>query len=304
VDDPVREYVPEVPDFAVPITIRHLVHHTSGLRDQWELLSLAGWRYSLDLITNADVLALVSRQKDLNFAPGSRFMYSNTGYTLMGEIVQRVSGQSFRECTRARIFEPLGMRDTHFRDDHAEIVKRAAYGYVPRGSAFRLSITNFDTVGATSLLTTVRDLARWDQNFYTGQVGGSAFLEQMLQRGTLSNGELLSYAFGLMITPYRGLPTVNHAGADAGYRAELIRFPDQRFGGGFPAILAPTIPASLARKVADIYLAGELEPSGQSSFVPSHSGETELARIAGLYVNEADDDFVRIEYRDGRAMVA
>ena len=173
-DDPVRKYVPEVPDFGVPITLRHLIHHTSGLRDQWELLEMAGWRYSLDLITDDDVLELVSRQKELNFKPGEKFLYCNTGYTLLAQVVKRVSGKSLREFTEERIFKPLNMTSTHFRDDHAEIVKRQAYGYVPDKATFRLSVTNFDTVGATSLLTTVEDLAVWDRNFYDKRVGGEA----------------------------------------------------------------------------------------------------------------------------------
>src|SRR5690242_20564478 len=160
-DDDVHKYIPELADFGAPITIRHLIHHTSGLRDQWELLELAGWRYSLDLITDDDVMSVISRQKSLNFKPGSRHLYCNTGYTLLAQIVKRVSGQSLREFTLSRTFRPLGMNNTHFRDDHAEIVKNQAYGYVRdrANSSFRLSVTNFDTVGATSLLTTVEDLA-------------------------------------------------------------------------------------------------------------------------------------------------
>ena len=161
-DDSVRKYIPELPDFGTPITIRELLHHTSGLRDQWELLNLSGWRYSHDLITDADVLYVVSHQRDLNFPPNTQFMYSNTGYTLLAQIVARVSGQSFRSFTTERIFVPLGMKNTHFRDDFDEIVKNMAYGYVSSGDTFRLSVTNFDTVGATSLLTTVEDLALWD----------------------------------------------------------------------------------------------------------------------------------------------
>ena len=134
-DDEVRKYVPELPDFGAPVTLRQLVHHTSGLRDQWELLGLAGWRYSLDLITDDDVLSIMSRQKDLNFPPGSKHMYSNTGYTLLAQVVKRVSGQSFREFTTSRIFQRLGMSNTHFRDDHAEIVKHIAYGYA-EGDAY------------------------------------------------------------------------------------------------------------------------------------------------------------------------
>ena len=171
-DDPARKYIPELPDFGTPITIRELMHHTSGLRDQWDLLGLSGWRYSQDLITNDDVLYVVSHQKELNFPPGTKHLYSNTGYTLLGEIVKRVSGQSLRGFTTTSIFQPLEMKNTHFRDDHAEIVKNIAYGYTPDKDTFKLSVTNFDTVGATSLMTTVEDLALWDENFYNSRVGG------------------------------------------------------------------------------------------------------------------------------------
>src|SRR5579859_2291679 len=214
-DDPVRKYIPELPDFGTPITIRQLIHHTSGLRDQWDLLGLAGWRYSLDLITDDDVLSVISRQKDLNFAPGTKHLYSNTGYTLLAQIVKRVSGESFREFTTARFFAPLGMKSTHFRDDHAEIVKHMAYGYEPAKDTFRISLTNFDTVGATSLLTTVEDLALWDENFYHPKVGGQALIDRLLERGKLNNGEQLDYASGLVVGTYRGLRTVDHGGADA-----------------------------------------------------------------------------------------
>src|SRR5271170_5306364 len=132
-DDDVRKYITELPDFGVRITIRHLIHHTSGLRDQWSLLGLAGWRYSLDLITDDDVLAVMTRQKNLNFKPGEKHVYCNTGYTLMGLIVKRVSGMSLREFTTKNIFEPLGMTHTHFRDDHAEIIKHDALGYEQEG---------------------------------------------------------------------------------------------------------------------------------------------------------------------------
>jgi len=194
VDNDVRRYIPELPDFGVKITLRHLIHHTSGLRDQWELLGLAGWRYSQDLITDEDVLAVMARQKDLNFKPGERYLYCNTGYTLLAQVVKRVSGRSFREFTQARIFDPLGMKSTHFRDDFDEIVKGMAYGYVQAGATYKLSVTNFDTAGATSLLTTVEDLALWDENFYNPRVGGRALIERMLERGRLNSGETLDYA--------------------------------------------------------------------------------------------------------------
>jgi CubicO group peptidase (beta-lactamase class C family) len=174
-DDDVHQYLPEVPDFGARITLRHLLHHTSGLRDQWDLLDLAGYRYSFDLINDEDVMSLVRRQEELNFAPGAEYLYSNTGATLLGQIVARVSGQSLRQFTTQNLFEPLGMTSTHFRDDHTEINKGEAFGYVrAKDGSFKLSVTNFDTVGATSLYTTVEDLAKWDENFYTMKVSGPA----------------------------------------------------------------------------------------------------------------------------------
>jgi CubicO group peptidase (beta-lactamase class C family) len=260
-DDDVHKYIPELPDFGAKITIRNLLHHTSGLRDQWDLLDLAGWRYSLDLITNDDVMSVVVRQKALNFAPGSEYSYSNTGFTLLGEIVKRVSGKSLREFTTERIFVPLGMKDTHFRDDHAEIIKHQAYGYSKEKNGWELSVTNFDTVGATSLFTTVEDLALWDENFYTQKVGGPHFTETMLTHDALTNGEKNSYAFGLVTEKYRGLDVVDHSGSDAGYRSDLLRFPAQHFSVAALCNAGDSGPSTLTQKVADVLLAGELKDS-------------------------------------------
>ena len=312
-DDDVRKYIPELPDFGSTITIRHLVHHTSGLRDQWSLLELAGWRYSKDLITDEDVMSLMTRQKELNFKPGDRHVYCNTGYTLMGLIVKRVSGLSLREFTTKNIFQPLGMTHTHFRDDHAEILKHDAVGYEQEpGKPFEISITNFDTVGATSLHTTVEDLQLWDENFYHPKIGGEAFVRQMLERGKLNSGEQLDYAFGLVLGKYKGLSTVDHGGADAGYRSDMTRFPDQHFSVSVLCNSAETDPSLLARQVADVVLAKEIkasEPASPAKQAAANSPESplpisltadQLAGLAGLYWNRRDDSFVRIFANDGK----
>ena len=310
-DDDVRKYIPDLPDFGERITIRHLVHHTSGLRDQWSLLGLAGWRYSLDLITDDDVMSVMTRQKDLNFKPGEKHVYCNTGYTLMGLIVKRVSGMSLREFTAKNIFEPLGMTHTHFRDDHAEIVKHNALGYGQEGKnkPFRLSVTNFDTVGATSLHTTVEDLQLWDENFYDPRVGGPAFLQQMLERGKLNNGEQLDYAFGLVVGKYKGLPTVDHAGGDAGYRSDMTRFPEQHFSAAALCNAADTNPTALVRQVADILLAKDLKApestpakeTAKSSGAPLSAEQ--MAALAGIYWNQEDDGFHKILVKDGKLQI-
>jgi CubicO group peptidase (beta-lactamase class C family) len=309
-DDDVHKYIKELPDFGAPITIRELIHHTSGLRDQWSLLGMAGWRYSLDLITDDDVLEVMSRQKDLNFKPGEKHVYCNTGYTLLAQIVKRVSGQSFREFTTSRIFEPLGMKSTHFRDDHAEIVKHIAYGYEEgKGeNVFRLSVTNFDTVGATSLLTTVEDLARWDENFYHPIVGGPALVEQQLLRGKLNSGKELDYASGLVHGTYRGLATVDHGGADAGYRADLLRFPQQHFSVACLCNQAETNPSDLARKVADVYLAGELKepPPARAETLakPVPVPDERLTQYAGLYWKQDEERSMLIVHKDGKLFLS
>lgn len=315
-DDDVRDYVPEVPDLGHRITLRHLVHHTSGLRDQWELLIMAGWRWEADLVTQDDVLDLLSRQRALNFEPGAEMLYCNTGFTLLAAVVERVSGKSLREFARERIFEPLGMEDTHFHDDHQRIVENRAYGYSRDRTSgeLKISIPDFAIVGATSLFTTVEDLARWDRSFYTATVGGPAVLRDLLQRGTLADGEELDFGKGLIHSTYRGLPAVSHGGADAGYRSQLFRFPEQRFSVAVLCNFPSSDPTGRARKVADIYLAevfpepaeggtGDQDGSGAAepgATEPSGAGDETLAALAGYYLSPESDIGLRVVLEEGR----
>lgn len=306
-DDEVRKFIPELPDFEQPgprITIRHLAHHTSGIRDQWDLLGLAGWRYSRDLITDDDVLQLLSRQKDLNFTPGERHLYSNSGYTLLAVVVSRASGKSFREFTTERIFKPLGMTSTFFRNNFNEVVKGQAYGYARDGAGFRLSVTNFDTAGATSLMTTVEDLAKWHANFDSGAVGGQSMLAALLTRGVLNDKRSIDYAFGISHGTYRGVPTVSHGGADAGYRSVYLRFPAQGFGVAVLCNLASSNPTLLAQRVADVYLASVLGPAPEPP-KPDATPEVpvpaaELQAIAGVYWNAAEAIQRRFVFEEGK----
>ena len=302
-DDEARKYIPKLPDFGTPITIRQLIHHLSGLRTDFVLLDLAGWRRD-DFVAQDDVLNLVFRQQDLNFVPGEKYDYSNTNYILLAEIVRRVSGQSLRDFTHAHFFEPLGMKNTFFRDDYAEIVKNVAHGYLPaRGDTFRLNMpTNGDVVGAGGLHTTVEDLARWDRNFYDGRVGGSVLIQQLHELGELSDGTVLAdVAFGLNIATYRGLPIVEHGGSDQGYRAHLIRFPEQRFS---VACLCNTTtqPSELTRRVADIYLAKELKELAP----PTVAGESielseeQLSSMVGLYWYQENEWTRKIVLKEGK----
>ena len=254
-DDDVRRHVPELPDFGDTITLRHLAHHTSGIRDQWSLLQMAGWRWGGDVITQGDVLDLLLRQTAVHFRPGSDYLYSNSGYTLLAVVVERVSGRTLREFTAERLFEPLGMAQTTFRDDHTMLVRNRAYAYESdRAGGYRLSIPDFAVVGASSLFTTVEDLARWNRNFRTGEVGGRDVLRQLQERGALAGGVRLSYGFGLVHGIHRGRSTIGHGGTDAGYRGEFLRFPDEDLGVAVLCNVRTADPGRLARDAADVFL--------------------------------------------------
>jgi CubicO group peptidase (beta-lactamase class C family) len=225
-DDPIQKWVPEVPTFGTTITLENLLHHTSGLRDYFTLLALSGWPSDGPLTEN-DFLALVSRQKSLNFKPGDEFLYSNTGYVLLSIVVKRASGESLRDFAAERIFRPLGMTHTEFRDDHNALIPERALGYQPSGSTFRTSEPEFDVVGDGGVYSTVGDLAKWDANFRHPRVGGKAGIDLLLQPGHLNDGETIPYALGLTIGEFHGLKTISHGGAYGGYQSEFLRFPDQ-----------------------------------------------------------------------------
>jgi CubicO group peptidase (beta-lactamase class C family) len=253
INDDVRKYIPEVPDFGKVITLNQLMHHTSGLRDQWDLLGMAGWRLD-DIITKDQVLRLVSRQKDLNFAPGDAWMYCNTGFTLLAEVVARVSHQSFAEFTRTHIFEPLKMTNTQFYDDCEKIVKNRSYSYRIDSTGVKKSILSYSVVGATSLFTTVEDLSLWAANFETPVVGKNV-IGMMNLKYIRNNGDTITYyTMGQSTGTYKGLKMISHDGADAGYRTALNRFPDQKFSVNVLSNLASFDPTGMALKIADIYL--------------------------------------------------
>jgi len=262
-DDDIRNYLPEVPDLGHEITIRHLVHHVSGLRDQWALLGMAGWRLD-DVITTDHILGLVARQEALNFEPGSEYLYSNTGYTLVN------------------IFEPLGMTRTHFHDDHEMIVPDRAYSYQsdPDGG-FRKSVLSYANAGATSLFTTVEDLSRWNHNLDTGELGGPAVIDQMHQRGVLNDRDTITYAFALVIGDHKGMRTVSHGGGDAGFRTTVHRFPDQDLSVVVLSNQASFNPTGMALQVSEIYLEDEIERLAASMEETFDDVDTETADVSG-----------------------
>jgi CubicO group peptidase (beta-lactamase class C family) len=304
-DDDVRKYLPELPEYGYPITIRHLVHHTSGLRDYIELMELAGMR-DQDFYTDDEVLEVLARQKALNFAPGEEYLYSNTGYYLLGIIVSRVSGQSLRTFAEENVFRPLGMASTHFHDDHAEIVPQRATGYSPNKEkekgGYRIDETTLDIVGDGSVFTTIEDLSLWDQNFYRNRLGqgGDALIQQILTSGTLNNGNPLNYAFGLVAGDYKGLEMISHGGGFVGFRAEMIRFPEQKLSVICLANLSTIEPTRLARQVADIYLADQIEEEPGTGFL----AETRfLDDKAGVYWSGTSGMVMELSLQNGKLLV-
>lgn len=240
-----------------PVTIAEMLHHISGIRDQWVLAGLAGWRLSEDVISRNDVVEdLVPRMKTLNFEPGSDYSYSNTNYTLAGEIVRRVAGVSLAKFCQTHIFKKLGMTSTTIAETHGQIVRNRAYGYSGKYPSFAMTMPNYDLTGPTGLLTTVEDLMRWDRNFDLMAVGGSAALTAMQTPVPVSQG----YGLGLIIETDPQLPkTVEHDGRDPGYRSHLIRYPDQKLTVALLGNiqLPPDILTSeLVRSVAAVYLKG------------------------------------------------
>jgi CubicO group peptidase (beta-lactamase class C family) len=258
IDDDVRKYLPELPDFGATITIRHLLNHTSGLRNFQSLLQLAGWRDG-DAMNGADLLEYIALQRELNFPPGSEYLYCNTGYNLMAEIVERVSGQPFIEWTRENIFEPLGMEHSAFQDDVEVIQKNTATSYNGSYGRFTTPKRFWTYVGNGNLYTTVGDLARWVDNFRTGRLGGPGAIERMTERGVLTNGDTIPYALGVVVSDYRGLPRIQHTGSIGGYRACLSYFPKQETGIIVLSNFSSGNPAGKAMEVAETYL-GEIFP--------------------------------------------
>ena len=257
-DANVRDFVPELPDYGTPITVRHLLHHTSGLRDYLSLLPIAGWPEDV-LLSEGDFLALVSRQKGLNFAPGSKHLYSNTGYALLSLIVRKVAGLSLREFAAKELFAPLGMTGTVFRDNHTTPVPRRATAYEPLANGgFRTRLPGFDVVGDGGLFTTAEDLAKWNPTALDGALKTPGLSALMITPGRLASGDTLIYATGLYFDIYRGLPIVRHGGTYAGYRAEFAVVPSADMTIAILCNIRTAEPYVLKNRIIDVYLGDRL----------------------------------------------
>ena len=266
-DADIREYLPEMLPRTPAVTVRHLIHHTSGVADMYRVMrdnDLSTW----DQFTREEALALLARQ-DLDFPPGERYSYSNGGYFLLSMIVQRASGKSLKEYSQERIFGPLGMNDTHFHDDPTHIVPRRAMSYMPHaeGGFIQSYQGNFVLPGAGGLYSTVDDLLKWNENFTTGLVGGPSLQSLIHTKGTLNSGEVLDYAFAIREGEHNGLRTLGHTGSFMGFKAYYVRFPDQRFSTWVLCNMGEIVPEQLGLQVAELYLSREMTPSSGASGV-------------------------------------
>jgi CubicO group peptidase (beta-lactamase class C family) len=307
-DEDVQAYLPELPEYEAPITIRHLLHHTSGIRDYLALRLVAGIPDS-DYFDMQDVIDLVARQKGLNFPPGSRHLYSNSGYVLLAVIASRVTGRSFDELCRERIFAPLGMEHSRFREDATRIVPGMVQMYTrdPRDDSLRKMVVNDDAVGDGALLTTLGDLALWERNLVTGTVGGDGFAERMATPGT-PEGDPERYGFGLSNGEHRGLRTVSHGGNLHGYSGEFLRFPDQGLCVMVLANLGGFDSPGLARQVAELYLGEAMAPAsspapggapGAAGAAAAAAEPAEVGELVGLYRDRETGVVIELVLEEG-----
>lgn len=292
-DDPVRKYIPELPDYKVPLTIRNMLNHTSGLRDWGSIESIAGWPRTTREYTHGHVLEIASRQKSLNFEPGTKWSYSNTGFNLATMIVSRVSGIPFPEFEQQRIFKPLGMTHTSWRDDHTRIVKGRAMAYELRNGEYHTEMPFENVYGNGGLLTTVGDLLIWNENFVTPKVGSAKVLSEMAAVGHFNDGKPLAYGLGLYVEEHRGVHNVYHSGSTAGYRAHLNRFPDAHTSVAVLCNGGDGDASRSANQVSDIYLGDRLKPPAPATRaeIPAAAlnpppSASQLASLAGNYWSE------------------
>jgi CubicO group peptidase (beta-lactamase class C family) len=306
-DDDIRKYLTEFPQYQSPITIRNLLYQTSGIREYSHLMSAAGTRFQD--ATDEDVYKILNRQKDLNFKPGDEYLYSNSNYFLLAQIVRKVSGKSLPKFAADNIFKPLGMVNSGFHYDGTEVVKSRATGYSSRkGGGFSVETVGSYHVGDGGLLTTIDDLILWDRNFYDNKLGGGAqLIQQFVARGTLNSGAKSDYAFGLDVETYKGLKMLGHDGVYYGFNASMIRFPEQRFSVICLCNLNNIESPRLTRQVADIYLAKEFKQSGGteskialSEPKVSQVPEKELVAVAGSYFSSPNNNFRRLYVKGGK----
>lgn len=308
-DDPIRKHIPELPAYTQPVTIRHLIHHTSGLRDYTTLMYLSGMRFD-NFYYEEELLDLFCRQKALNYQPGDEFLYTNTNYLLLGIIAKRATGKSLSALLQEYILDQLGMKATSFNDDPGRIVKNRAIGYAAAEGGFRNDMSFNGGFGDGIILSSVEDLFLWEQNFHDNKLGGGGneLIQEILTPGRLNNGYKLNYAYGLFVDQYKGLKTIQHAGGWAGYRSDIRLFPEQHLSVICLANLASIEPWMLTAQVAEIYLADQMasvehrnslcDSQKKAQFIELTSSQME--NMTGLYYDQIRGELLKLLNRDGK----
>lgn len=295
--DDVRKHIPELPDYGHTITIDHLLTHSSGLRDQWRLLELAGWRLD-DVIKTEQIFKLIIQQEELNFEPGKKHRYSNSGYTLLAMIVERLTETSFVDYAKKTIFDPLEMHDSFFYDDHEGIIENRAYSYKKVNDNLKKSNLNYGTVGPTSLFSTIEDMNKWAFNFSTLTIGNKRIFKSMDQHiGS-------EYARGQFVTNYKGLKMICHSGSDAGYRLYFARFPKLGYEFALFANASYISAYDEILKLIDFYLQDEFpktddeinwdEPFKYKEDLFITLSKDELKAFEGSYYDKERQDFWKV----------
>jgi CubicO group peptidase (beta-lactamase class C family) len=297
-DDDVSQYIPEWADREHHVTIRHLLTHTSGLREGFALLGLAGQSQS-----NEAMERMLARQRGVNTTAGTEFVYNNGAYNLLGTIVKRISGQSLRDFAEANIFHPLGMTHTQFRDNPALVTTNRAAGYTADTHGVHAN-PEAVVVGNSGLYTTAHDLLLWENNFDDPRVGTLELLAAMQKPAVLNSGKPTQYGFGLFLLDYRGQRTVEHSGGGSGISSNLVRYPDQKLAIALLCNSDTINPIDLTNKLADLYLGDVLAPLPRAQSPPPSAtlSSADLSSAAGLYrgISDKDPGDLRISVGDGK----
>jgi CubicO group peptidase (beta-lactamase class C family) len=295
-DDDIRKHLPEMPAYEKTVTIRNLIHHTSGIRDYLVLMRLAGKRDE-DYYTDEEVMEKLAALENLNFTPGDEYLYSNAGFWLLSQIIERATGKTLRDWADEKLFKPLGMTSTHFHDDPRMIVKNRASGYRKKqGGGFEIDMTPLEMVGDGGVFTTIDDLLKWDRNFDDMRVGGESVMKEMLKLEKLNDGTLQSYAGGLVLTRHKGLNTVQHGGAFVGFRAGMMRFPEEKFSAYCLCNFGEAEPEELIAKSLEIYLEGKLQAE---EVVTTTLSETAMKKRVGNYWSPRLASFATLRFENG-----
>ncbi len=307
-DAPASKWIPEMTGPLAAITIRQMVHHTSGLREKWDLLTLQGVPTERTVVTQQMVLDLVSEQRELNFTPGSRHLYNNTAYDLLATLVARASGMSFREFVQQHIFAPRGMTRSLFADRWGEVIPDRVMGYARQDSQWVRTPALVETVGSGSLHSTLDDMLTWVAWFDDAPAADSALINLLETPGVLNNGNTLTYAFGLVVEEgYQGLRRIYHTGSLAGYRTAIWRFPSERWSAVALCSSATAAPTSIIGRLAwhdlDMKFATEPLPHGDTGPVLPGPAPVLPADLPGDYRSSELDVTWRIVQRDTTLMM-